>query len=782
MLDRVILGMDFLAAMGSRIQCGGAALKVKLGPSAEDPRLRPSKIDLMSSEDTNPGALEEWSTKVPKRQQSGDKGTTYTERSEAPAHKRIMRQMTALKWTNCFAKMPSNRTAQLNAHSVPDAYPVPRINHILEILRQARFISTLDLKHGYWQIPMAKDSRQFTAFTVPGRGLYQWKFMPFELLSASATFQRALDSMFGADMEPFAFAYLDDIIVIGATEEQDLANLAEVFRRLRRANLKVNPKKCAFFRRRLVYLGHVISAEGVQTDPVKVTAITNLKPLTCLKELRQCLGMASWYRRFVPNFASVVQPMTALLKKGRKLAWSHEQQNALDEVKRSLTTALVLGCPDFDKTFVLQTDASDVGLGAVLSQDIEGLEKVIAHASRRLTATDGNYTTTEKECLVIIWAIRKMRCYLEGYRLEVVTDHLALKWLNSIESPSGRITRWALELQQFKFDVRYRRGKLNVVATTTDNPLMSCNRPPKWRHPVDGSKGTELMTRTTSRENCASLAHAESESYENVSTRPRLGIWGSERPFLDCLRGETMIARLTEGDQSSWDELLPEIALAINASVSDSTGFSPAFLTQGREPRLPTMLYDEVTPGSAVIAKDPEERRSANISQLEPYYTEDVENAAAEEGNETIQGDDSREQAGWKDTPRMAAKMKRRRTTAQRLGLRACGGDKPLDPRQLTTSKTSPPSRATLTSAPSLAPWPRRDPRAGHTRYTESSRRPSIEHTYHRMVEGQVCHWEGRASMMCIEVKSITIEAPWIRAGSLYVDEPPSPPPPPALG
>jgi len=114
---------------------------------------------------------------------------------------------------------------------------------------------------------MTKDSHQFTAFTVPGRGLYQWKFMPFELLSASATFQRALDSMFGADMEPFAFAYLDDIIVIGATEEQHLANLAEVFRRLRRANLKVNPKKCAFFRRRLVNLGPVISAEGVQTDP-----------------------------------------------------------------------------------------------------------------------------------------------------------------------------------------------------------------------------------------------------------------------------------------------------------------------------------------------------------------------------------------------------------------------------------------------------------------------------------------------------------------------------------
>jgi len=132
---------------------------------------------------------------------------------------------------------------QLNAHSVPDAYPVPRINHILVKLRHARYISTLDLKNGYWHIPMARGSRQYTAFTVPSRGLYQWKVMPFGLHSASATFQRALDSVIGGEMEPVAFAYLDDIIVISATEEQHFLNLAEVFRRLRAANLRINPKK-----------------------------------------------------------------------------------------------------------------------------------------------------------------------------------------------------------------------------------------------------------------------------------------------------------------------------------------------------------------------------------------------------------------------------------------------------------------------------------------------------------------------------------------------------------
>ncbi|KAL7723045.1 hypothetical protein ACLKA6_020019 [Drosophila palustris] len=173
------------------------------------------------------------------------------------------------------------------------------------------------------------DSRECTAFTVPGRGLYQWRVMPFGLHSACATFQRALDTVIVPEMEPHAFAYLDDIVVIGATKEQHVANLKEVFRRLRAANLKLNRKKCSFFRKRLVCIGHVISAEGICTDPGKVEAIRNLKAPASCKELRQCLGMASWYRQFVPNFATLVQPMTELLKKGRKWSWGAEQEEAL---------------------------------------------------------------------------------------------------------------------------------------------------------------------------------------------------------------------------------------------------------------------------------------------------------------------------------------------------------------------------------------------------------------------------------------------------------------------
>jgi len=232
---------------------------------------------------------------------------------------------------------------QLNANSIPDAYPLSRIHHILERLRNARYISTLDLKSRYWQIPMPRNSREYTEFTVPGRGLYHWEVMPFGLHSAPATFQRALDSIIGPDMELFAFAYLDDIVVSGATLEGNVRNLGDVFRRLRQANLRLNTAKCKFFRRSLVYLVHVISGEGSHTDPDKIAAVSELQPPATFRELRRCLGIASWYRCFFPNFAAIVHPMSSLLRKGQKWEWKEEQQKAFTDLKARLTEAPAQG-------------------------------------------------------------------------------------------------------------------------------------------------------------------------------------------------------------------------------------------------------------------------------------------------------------------------------------------------------------------------------------------------------------------------------------------------------
>lgn len=352
----------------------------------------------------------------------------------------------------------------LNSKSDPDAYPLPRISAILDRLREARYVSSLDLKDGYWQIPMEESSKKYTAFTVAGRGLYQWRVMPFGLHSAPATFQRALDRVIGPDLEPHAFAYLDDIIVTGKTLEEHLKNLGEVFRRLRAANLKINPEKCEFFKSETRYLGHVVSGEGIHTDPDKVAAIQEIPAPTNLRELRRFLGVVSWYRRFVPEFATLAYPLTSQLKKGKHWKWTEDHHTVFEILKMRLTQAPVLACPDFARMFKLQTDASEHGLGAVLTQDFEEGERVIAYASRTLNGAERNYSATEKECLAIVWGIRKMRPYLEGYEFLVVTDHLSLKWLNSIDNPTGRLARWALELQQHKFTVHYRKGKQNVVA------------------------------------------------------------------------------------------------------------------------------------------------------------------------------------------------------------------------------------------------------------------------------------------------------------------------------
>lgn len=353
---------------------------------------------------------------------------------------------------------------RVNESSVKDAYPLPQINSILEKLRHATFISTLDLFRGYWQVPLAEDSRPITAFTVPGLGLYQFRVMPFGLHSAGATFQRLLDTVIGPELEPQAFAYLDDLVLVTKTFEEHLELLRTVFKRLRDAGLKLNPDKCHFCKSELKYLGHMVNQNGIATDPEKVKAIESFPTPHNVKSLRSFLGLASWYRRFVTGFATVTRPLTKLLKKDIKWSWDSEQQLAFDELKRLLCTTPILSCPDFSVPFVLQVDASNEGLGASLTQIQNGHEVVIAYASRLLSEPERNFTTTEKECLALVWSVRKFRPYLEGYKFIAVTDHVALKWLMKLHEPSGRLARWVMELQQFDFEIRYRKGTLNRVA------------------------------------------------------------------------------------------------------------------------------------------------------------------------------------------------------------------------------------------------------------------------------------------------------------------------------
>jgi hypothetical protein len=351
----------------------------------------------------------------------------------------------------------------VNARSKRVYYPLPNISHILDSLGNAKYLSSLDIRSAYWEIPLDEESRPLTAFSVTGRGQFQFKRMPFGLHSAAGTFQALVDRLFTPDLEPYVFAYLDDIVISTPDFETHVRVLDEVFRRLLKAGLTLKEAKCEFCKSELKFLGYVVNRQGLNVDPLKVSAVLDMPRPKVVRDVRRLIGMMSWYRRFVPNFSTMVAPLTNLTKKKTRFVWSTECERAFSEVKNALISAPILSCPDFNHPFTLQCDASDIGIGAVLTQNFDGNERVICYLSRALSLTERKYSTTEKECLSVIYAIERLRCYLEGTRFTVITDHYSLLWLNNLKDPLGRLGRWVMRLQAFDFNIVHRKGKDNVV-------------------------------------------------------------------------------------------------------------------------------------------------------------------------------------------------------------------------------------------------------------------------------------------------------------------------------
>lgn len=350
---------------------------------------------------------------------------------------------------------------KLNQVTLNDSHPIPNIADILDSLGEATYFSTLDLRSGYWQISVDPRDQSKTAF-VTSSGLFEFNRMSFGLKTAPATFQRAMEIVLAGLTFEICLCYLDDVICFGRTLREHNDRLRTILNRFREHNLRVKLEKCQFAQTKVAFLGHVVSKEGIRPDPIKVEAVKEIAAPTCLKELRSFLGLASYYRRFILNFATIAAPLTKLTTKAESKApfhWSEECDNSFTELKRQLCSTPLLAYPKFDREFTLYTDASDVGLGVVLSQrDDNGVDRVIAYGSRSLTPRERNYATTEKEALAIHYGTQHFRLYLLGRKFKIVTDHSALRWLNSME-PKGRVARWLMDLQEFEFSVQHRAGK-----------------------------------------------------------------------------------------------------------------------------------------------------------------------------------------------------------------------------------------------------------------------------------------------------------------------------------
>lgn len=351
----------------------------------------------------------------------------------------------------------------LNKSTIPNSFPLPHIRDIISKLKSSNFVSSLDLESGYHQIKMDKSSVPLTAFTVPGKGLYQYLVMPFGLCNAPATFQSVMESVLRPVLGKYCLVYLDDIIIFSETFEEHIHHLKEIFRLLLKAGFKINWKKCQFLKPYVEYLGHVVGQGEVRVVKKKVDAVLKMKRPKNQKEVRSFLGLVNWYRAFIKGCAEKAVPLSRLLQKHTKFKWGEEEQKSFDLLKKDLTEAPVLICPDFTKKFEIHVDASLTGLGAVLIQRKNRQERVVAYASRTLNRRERNWTTTERELLAIVYGIEHFREYVDGSEFTVITDHSALQWLHNLKNPSGKLARWIIRLSQYNFNIVHRKGKFNVV-------------------------------------------------------------------------------------------------------------------------------------------------------------------------------------------------------------------------------------------------------------------------------------------------------------------------------
>lgn len=378
---------------------------------------------------------------------------------------------------------------RLNAYTVKNKYPLPVIEELFEELFEAKWFTTLDLRSGFHQIMVHEDDQYKTAFQTH-HGHFEYKVMPYGLTGAPATFQFVMNHILAPLLRKCVVVFIDDILIYSKSFEEHVQHVKMVFQLLQEHHFKVRLSKCTFAQQQLHYLGHVLSAKGVFTDPSKVADVQKWARPTTVKDVRSFLGLAGYYRRFVRNFGVLAKPLTDLLKKGCHLCGQNLLNRLFNYLKQSLISAPVLALPDFNKPFVIETVASDTGIGAVLQQ--EG--HPIAFVSKALGPKNQGLSTYEKESLAILLAVEKWKAYLLPAEFIIHTDQRSLVHLQDQKLNTYWQQKAMTKLMGFQYKILYKKGSTNCAADAlsrmdhTESTLAALSVAlPTWLQPLQDS-------------------------------------------------------------------------------------------------------------------------------------------------------------------------------------------------------------------------------------------------------------------------------------------------------
>ena len=347
---------------------------------------------------------------------------------------------------------------QLNNQTIKSCWPIPSIEEIFDTLERSAYFTTIDMCWGFYQLPMDIKSQDLTAFRTLF-GSFKWLRMPMGLRGSRNTFQSLMECVLMGLTWKITVPYLDDCIIFSRTAEEHLERLRQVFERFRATNLKINPTKCEFFRTRVPFLGHIISKDGLEADPEEVAAVKDFPIPTSPTEVKSFLGLCSYYRRYVKNFADIARPLHKASESKSLFLWTPEAQDAFETLKRKLISTPILALPSMKEPFFLYTDASMTAMGAVLSQVQDGQERAICFASKAFSKAQARYSARKCELLAVVNFTRHFRHYLLGRKFKIFTDHSAFQWLHNFKDPDALTARWLEKLAAFNYEVVHRPGK-----------------------------------------------------------------------------------------------------------------------------------------------------------------------------------------------------------------------------------------------------------------------------------------------------------------------------------